>query len=191
MARRKKVDVITAVREDLRAHLVSLREQIERLTREERAVAQALSSLDNDGTVAPSAARAPTGVGDAARRAPRHRSAAKGAATSRRPRNTKKTVERADELRGLLSDGPKSRDELAAALKVSPARVQQLLAGLGSSVSSQPDPERLRGKVWSLAPGGNAASAARATGREGLTQRRSASHGLPASRRRNRPDGPP
>jgi DNA-binding MarR family transcriptional regulator len=54
------------------------------------------------------------------------------------------------ELHGVLADGPKSRSELAGALGVSPARVQQLLAELGGAVSSRPHPEQRQGKLWSL-----------------------------------------
>ena len=59
-------------------------------------------------------------------------------------------VSEAAELSQLLTEGAKSRKDLAAALKVSPARVQQLLNELGSSVSSQPDPNEPRAKLWSL-----------------------------------------
>ncbi|MCA1680380.1 MAG: hypothetical protein LC777_16220, partial [Actinobacteria bacterium] len=79
---------------------------------------------------------------------------------------TKSTADRVKQLEGLLAAGPKSRSDLAAALKVSPARVQQLLAQLGSAVSAQPHPELRRGKLWSLkaAGGGKGASTSAAKG---------------------------
>ena len=63
----------------------------------------------------------------------------------------------------MLANGPKSRNDLAAALTVSPARVQQLLAELGSSVSSQPDPGQRQGKLWTLKGAGDGASPAKPT----------------------------
>lgn len=70
-----------------------------------------------------------------------------------------------NELRGLLGEGPRSRNDLAAALNVSPARVQQLLAEFGSAVSSQPDPGQRRGKLWSLKGSANAEGAKAAASR--------------------------
>lgn len=64
------------------------------------------------------------------------------------------TADRVTEPEELLPAGPKSRSDLPATLKASPARVQQLLAQLGNAVSAQQDPELRRGK-----PGPSRASA--------------------------------
>ena len=135
------------------------------LAAEEHALTQALASLDGDGASSP-----PASASNAADRPragnSRTRRPTRSAGTSRRRRRrgaSKSTADRMNELRELLADGPKSRNELAAALKVSPARVQQLLAELGSSVSSQPGPEQRRGKLWTLTAG-NGARRVRADG---------------------------
>jgi hypothetical protein len=188
--RKKTDDVLASARKDLQAQLAVVRGELSRLAAEENALAQALSSLDGDGALA---STAPTAAGsDGApktKSSPRRNSAGK-ARTSRRRRRaaSKSTADRVDELRGLLADGPKSRSDLAAALKVSPARVQQLLAELGGSVSSQPSPEPRQGKLWTLTNPGNGSSAAkpiekRSSGRaKARSTRKSAA---PPSKQRN------
>jgi hypothetical protein len=160
---RKTDEVLSSARKELEAQLAIVRDEIARLTAEEHALTHAVSSLDGGnpamstgGKVSKSAgsrtAKSQATTRSTPKAVPGHR---------RRPRGaTKSTADRVNELRGLLADGPKSRSDLAAALKVSPARVQQLLAELGSSVSSQPDPQR-RGKLWGLKGSGNGASAAK------------------------------
>ena len=174
--RKKTDDVLASARKDLQAQLAVVRDEMTRLAAEERALTQALSTLDGDGASPPTAS-APRASGRASSGKTRARSSArahasgKGTTTRRRRRRgvSKSTADRVSELQGLLSSGPKTRNDLAAALKVSPARVQQLFAELGSSVSSQPDPAQPRGKLWALTRGGDGASAAKRTGE---TQRR-------------------
>ena len=168
---RRTDEVLAVARRELEAQLAVVREEIARLAAEERALTHAVSSLDGGNPATSS------DDGESSKRAVRSRSAKrqgrKGSATrkassSRRSRTrsaSKSTAQRVDELRGLLADGPKSRTDLAAALNVSPARVQQLLAELGSAVSSQPDRGRRRGKLWSLKGRGNGASATAAARR--------------------------
>ncbi len=154
----KTDEVLAAARKDLEAQLAVVREQIARLAAEELALTHAVSSLDGANPAASSAGTTSTRtVRSRAAKSESKRSTRK-ASSSRRRRSrgaNKSTADRLNELRALLSDGPKSRTDLAAALKVSPARVQQLLAELGDSVFSQPDPTQRRGKLWSLAGGGN------------------------------------
>ena len=157
------IEVLAAARKDLEAQLAVVREQIARLTAEERALTHAVSALDGGN---PSASSAGTTTGRTATARTRGRQGAKSSARkasstrSRRRRGaSKSTADRVNELRELLADGPKSRADLAAALKVSPARVQQLLAELGGSVSSQPDPAQRRGKLWSLKGGADGTGA--------------------------------
>jgi len=160
-------EVLAAARKDLKDQLEIVREEMARLGGEERALTEALSSLN--GASARSAATAPAGrSGDASTAgdgSSRKSSARKtGAGRRRGPRAaSKSTADRVKELQGVLANGPKSRNDLAAALKVSPARVQQLLAELGSSVSSQPDPGQRQGKLWTLKGAGNGASPAKPT----------------------------
>jgi hypothetical protein len=147
---RKTDEVLASARTELEAQLVVVRDEIARLTAEEQALTHAVSNLNggNPATSAEGSVRT-----RATSRKPRARRAAgtrKSARGRRRGGATKTTAERVEELRGLLADGPKSRNDLAAALKVSPPRVQQLLAELGSAVASQPDPNQRRGKLWSL-----------------------------------------
>lgn len=152
---KKTGEVLAAARKDLEAQLVVVREEMGRLAAEELALTSALSSLNGDSTSSPSAPRAGRagGQGGTAQGSTR-RSSARKAPRRRRPRGaSKSTAERVKELEGLLADGPKSRTDLAAALKVSPARVQQLLAELGGSVSSQRDPGQRQGKLWTLKAG--------------------------------------
>lgn len=188
--RKKTDDVLASARKDLQAQLAIVRDEMSRLAAEEHALTQALSSLDGDGaspTTSPAAGasgRAPSGK-TPARSSARARATGKGTSRRRRRRGaSKSTADRVSELQGLLADGPKSRNDLAAALKVSPARVQQLLAELGSSVSSQRDPEQPRGKLWALTGGGNGASAPKPTGRRsGGTAKRKSTR-KPAARRK-------
>ncbi len=147
----KTNEVLASARKELQAQLAVVREDLSRLTAEERALTQALTSLDGDSGSAQTGAstsnrgeRSPAGRTRSSRR-----KTASG--RTRRRGQSKSTAERVEELRGLLAQGPHSRADLAAALRVSPARVQQLLGELGSSVSSQPDPNQRRGKLWVLA----------------------------------------
>src|SRR5919202_2094485 len=144
-------EVLASARKELEAQLAVVREELSRLTAEESALTQALTSLDGEGRSAQTdASTSNRGEGS---RAGSVTSTSRKTATGRRRRRgqSKSTAERVEELRALLTEGPRSRADLAAALKVSPARVQQLLAELGSSVSSQRDPNQRRGKLWVLA----------------------------------------
>ena len=167
----KKTDeVLASARKDLQAQLAVVRDEMGRLAGEERALTQALSSLDGDGSSSRSAATRAAKVagGPPPGKSSTRRSSAGNPGASRRRRRrggTKSTADRLSELEGLLSDGPKSRNDLAAALKLSPARVQQLLSELGGKVSSQPAPQQRQGKLWTLAGRGNGASAAKPTRR--------------------------
>ena len=173
--------------------LVVVREEMSQLAAEERALTAALSSLDGDGASLSTTAR--TANADDRSRTPqssaRSSSTRKAGTSGRRRRRgaTKSTADRVNELQALLADGPKSRNELAAALKVSPARVQQLLVELGKrSVSSQRDPEQRQEKLWALSGRGNGprpqAGAASAAA-ERRRQRRLASRQLVASKQRS------
>ncbi len=146
-AGRKTDEVLAAARNELQAQLGVVREEQARLAAEEAALTHALSSLNGGGS--PSADRSAGGGGASRSRAAKPKGRASGRRRRRRG-SAKSTADRVEELRALLVDGPRSRNDLAAALEVSPARVQQLLAELGSSVSSQPDPERGQGKLWAL-----------------------------------------
>ena len=151
--RKKTNDVLASARSDLQAQLAVVRGEMSRLAAEEHALTHALSNLDGDGT-SPSTTATTAGTRGRSRTAKgstRRKSTRKAARGRRRSGASKSTADRVSELQGLLGDGPKSRNDLAAALKVSPARVQQLLADLGSLVSSQPDPKQRRGKLWVLA----------------------------------------
>ena len=160
--RKQTGEVLATAREGLQAQLIVVRDEIARLTAEERALTQALSSMHGDSASSPRTATADKRATRA--QGTTRSSGRKATSRSRRQRGaSKSTADRVNELRGQLADGPKSRNTLAAALKVSPARVQQLLAELGSGVSSQPDPDNGRGKLWALEGSGNGASAAKAT----------------------------
>ena len=153
---KKTDDVLASARHDLEAQLAAVREEIARLAAEEQALAHAVSGLDgeNPATSSIGTVSSPTVPADKKNGAKRStRKATDGRRTRPRAAN-KTTADRVNELQGLLAGGPKSRTDLAAALKVSPARVQQLLAELGGSVSSQPDPAQRRGKLWSRAGSG-------------------------------------
>ncbi len=184
---KKTGEVLAAARKDLEAQLVVVREEMSRLAAEERALTSAVSSLNGDSTSSPSAPRAGRagGQGGTAQGSTR-RSSARKAPRRRRPRGaSKSTAERVKELEGLLADGPKSRTDLAKALKVSPARVQQLLAELGGSVSSQRDPGQRQGKLWTLKAGsGNGASAAKPTARRSTRGAKGVSTRKPSARRK-------
>ncbi len=156
-AGRKTDEVLASARRELQAQLSVVRDEQARLAAEERVLTQALSSLNGDSSSSATDGSTPARSGAAKTKS----SARKATPGRRRQRgSSKSTADRVEELRGLLADGPRSRSDLAAELRVSPARVQQLLAELGSAVSSQPDPQRGRVKLWSLKDGGNGASAA-------------------------------
>lgn len=165
LTRRKTEEVLAAARRDLQAQLAVVRSEIARLGAEEDALTGALASL-NGASSSPAAA---TGKADGRPRAPKKSAARRSirkasSGQRRRPRGpSKPTADRVKELQALLADGAKSRNALAAALKVSPARVQQLLSELGGAVSSQPDPAQRQGKLWSLKSSGNGATAAKPT----------------------------
>lgn len=184
---RKTDQVIASARKELEAQLAAVRDEIARLTAEERALTHAVSNLDG-GNPATSAA------GTASKRAVSARPAqsreVKSSTGKRSPgrrrrarTRSKSTADRLDDLRGLLGDGPKSRSDLAAALKVSPARVQQLLAELGSSVSSRPDPNQRRGKLWSL--DGDVTAGGTGAGNPAKRGRRTSTASTKQSRRRS------
>ncbi len=188
VARRKTDDVLASARKDLEAQLAVVRDEIGRLAGEELALTEALSSLGGDGASTSMRAAAVNVSGRSRNvKSSGTRSTARKAGTSLRRRRrgaSKPTADRLKDLEGLLADGPKSRNDLAAALKVSPARVQQLLAGLGSAVSSQPDPEQRQGKLWALADGGNGASATKTTAKRSSGRAKGASPRKPAVRRK-------
>ncbi len=152
----KTNEVLAGARKDLEAQLAVVREEIARLAAEEQALAHAVSSLDGGNPATSAGGRvSKRAVQSDKKRSGRSSTRKASAGRRRRPRAANKaTADRVNELQGLLADGPKSRTDLAAALKVSPARVQQLLGELGGSVSSQPDPAQRRGKLWSLAGSG-------------------------------------
>jgi hypothetical protein len=100
----------------------------------------------------------------AARPRRRERAAASGDGRSRRrpsPRRTgaaarrvtvgRPTAEQAERLAALLREGPKARDEIALALRLSRTRTGQLLDALGARVTSETDPDNPRRKRWRLA----------------------------------------
>jgi len=174
-------EVLSSARQDLQAQLSVVRDELARLSTEERTLSQALSALEG-----PKAAAGTNGGATESKprtsATQRKRSARKPAARGRRRRSTNKsTGDRVQELRGLLGEGPKSRNDLAAALKVSPARVQQLLAELGGSVSSQPDPSNGRARLWSLKGSGNGASSGKRAASSGGRQRRGTAGRRPRS----------
>ncbi len=185
---RKTDDVLASARKDLEAQLGVVRDEMTRLAGEERALTQALSSLDGDS--APSSTTAPAAkVGAGPRKvksSARRSSPGKASSTRRGGRRgaSKSTADRVSELQGLLGDGPKSRNDLASALKVSPARVQQLLAVLGSAVSSQPNPEQRQSKLWTLTGRANGASAAKQGARPNSGRAKATSTRKPAARRK-------
>lgn len=185
--RKKTEDVLAAARKELQAQLALVHDEMSRLAAEEQALTQALSTLDTNGASSSATAPAakPSGETRTARTSTRRSSARKTGTTRRRRRGaSKSTADRVNELRGLLADGPKSRNDLAAALKVSPARVQQLLAELGSSVASRRDPDQRQGKLWALTDGSNGASAAKPTTRRSGGRAKDASTRKPAARRK-------
>ena len=143
-AGRKTDEVLAAARRDVQEQLDVVRDELTRLAAEEAALTQALASLDGDGITAASVSQTKSRS-----RPPKSRGSTRRP-TARRRAASKSTAERVDQLRGLLADGPKSRAQLAAALDVSPARVQQLLSALGGAVSSRPDPSQGRSRLWSL-----------------------------------------
>ena len=156
--------VLASARKDVEAQLKLVRTEIARLAGEECTLTQALSSLDGESASAATQTRNGGRRGSSGGRATRStRASARKASAGGRSRRAsgKSTADRVEELRGLLAAGPKSRNDLASALNVSPARVQQLLAELGSSVTSQPDPNQRRGKLWSLHGRANGAGAAK------------------------------
>ena len=184
--RRKTDEVLASARKELQAQLGVVREELGRLAAEEHALTEALSSLDGD-RASPSATAPASKTGGRTRTSANaaRKSSTRKAGTSRRrrPRSASKpTADRVEELRRLLADGPKSRNDLAAALKVSPARVQQLLAELGNSVSSEPDPEQRQGKLWSLSGSGNAAIGAKRSSKRGGGTAKAASARKPSAR---------
>lgn len=172
MANRKRTDeVLATARKELQAQLALVRDEMSRLAAEERALTDALSSLDGGSSASSRTSKAGGGAAATGSRRSSTRKSAKG----RRRRGSgqsKSTADRLDELTGLLAGGPKSRTDLAAALNVSPARVQQLLAALGSSVTSQPNPEQRQGKLWSLKGSGGASGATRGSaGKDGSARK--------------------
>jgi hypothetical protein len=173
---RQKIDqVLASARKDLEVQLGVVRADMARLIAEEQELIAALGNLARDGK-APEPGRA---AGK-----PRSRSSSKAAgrkATARngsRPRRrrgaSKPTAERVEQLRTVLAEGPASRSDLAASLKVSPARVQQLLEELGSSVSSRPNPGDRRGKLWGIKGARNGASAPKRPSRRSARQGKAA-----------------
>ena len=178
---RKTDEVLASARRELQAQLGVVLEELARLANEERTLTQALSSI-NGGASSSATDGSGSSRQTTARASKSRRSARKPTSGRRKRGGTKSTADRVEELRGLLADGPRSRGDLAAALKVSPARVQQLLAQLGSSVSSQPDPNNGQVKLWTLTAGGNGASAeAPRTGSKGGAK---GSRRKPAARRK-------
>ena len=165
----KKTDeVLASARKDLKAQLALVRQEASRLAAEEGALTAALATLGGDS--------APASAAPAAKRAAKSSTPKRSGRRARR-RSTggaKSTADRVKELEGVLADGPKSRNELAAALTVSPARVQQLLAALGKSVTSEPAPGPRQGKLWSLKGRANGASAARKPAAKRRTKPKSA-----------------
>lgn len=170
VTRRKTNEVLASARRDVEAQLAVVRDELSRLSSEEAALTQALSSLVGNGGSSGAATKSNGDARAGATPSSPARSSTRKAATGRRRRRrgtSKSTADRVNELRELLADGPKSRSDLATALAVSPARVQQLLAELGGSVSSQPDPEQRRGKLWSLKGSANGTSTQRAPTKPG------------------------
>ena len=189
-AGRNTDEVLAAARRDLQSQLAVVREELSRLTAEEHALTRALSSLVGDGASSTTAAAADASGRSAGPKRPARPSSAKkaGASRGRRRRGpSKPTADRLSELQGLLADGPKSRNDLATALKVSPARVQQLLAELGSSVSSQRDPEQAQAKLWALTGRGNGAGTEEPSGRRTRGATTGKSPRKPTARRKPAP----
>ena len=180
----KTDEVLAAARKDLEAQLALVREQIERLTAEELALTHAISSLDGGDPATSSAGATSKSAAAPARKGQGTKgSARKGSSRQRRRRGaSKSTADRVDELRELLAEGPKSRADLAAALNVSSARIQQLLAELGGSVSSPPDPKQRRGKLWSLKGAGNGAGATKPASKGGSQSAKADSRRKPSAR---------
>ena len=181
----KTDEVLASARKDLETQLAVVREQIERLAADELALTHAISSLDG-GNPATSSAGAVSKRAAAPARKPQGSkgSARKGSRPRRRRRGaSKSTADRVTELRELLAEGPKSRADLAAALGVSSARIQQLLAELGGSVSSQPDPAQRRGKLWSLRGTGNGAGTTKSASKGGSESAKADSRRKPSARR--------
>lgn len=178
---RKTDEVLASARKDLQAQLGVVRDELARLAGEEQALTRALSTLDGGGSARANGAGSESPRPRARGSRGAKRAARKPGARGRSRGKPKSTAGRVEELRGLLTGGPKSRTDLAAALKVSPARVQQLLGELGSSVSSQAAPGR-QGKLWSLkAAGGNGASAAKATSKSAKGKAKRTSTRKPAA----------
>ena len=185
-ATRKTDDVLASARKDLQSQLAVVRGEMNRLAAEEHALTQALSSLNGDGASASTAPTAAVSGGAPKVKSSAGRNSAGKARTSRRRRRgaSKSTAERVDELQGLLAEGPKSRSDLATALKVSPARVQQLLAELGGSVSSQPNPEPRRGRLWTFTGPSNGSSATKPSERPSSGRAKARSTRKPTARRK-------
>ena len=179
---RRTDEVLAAARSEVQAQLALVREELSWLASEELALMEALSSLNGESSTAADDGVSKRPQGPRAAKS-RGRATGRTQAPARRRRGaSKSTADRVEELRGLLAEGPRSRTDLAAALKVSPARVQQLLAELGSSVSSRPDPKQRRGKLWALSGSGNGAGAESTGKRTGGSK--GASPRKPASRRK-------
>ena len=184
--RKKTDDVLASARKDLQSQLAIVRGEMNRLAAEEHALTQALSSLNGDGASASTAPTAAVSGGAPKVKSSARRNSPGKARTSRRRRRgaSKSTAERVDELQGLLAEGPKSRNELATALKVSPARVQQLLAELGGLVSSQPNPEPRRGRLWTFTGPSNGSSAGKPSERPSSGRAKARSTRKPTARRK-------
>ncbi len=186
---KKTGEVLAAARKDLEAQLAVVREEMRRLAAEELALTHAVSNLDGgnpatsaDGTVSKRAVGSSRTKGQGQKKpAPKARTSGR----RRRRGTSKSTAERVSELQGLLAEGPKSKAAIAAALKVSPPRVQQLLAELGGSVSSQPDPGQRRGKLWTLKPGSGKGARTRkpAAGGSAGRGKRASTRRAPAARK--------
>ena len=157
---RRKIDQILAdARKDLEAQLELVRVEKTRLAAEEQELTAAIAGLETNGGGSPPVARRRQRA--AATRSTKAGTRSSGGAKGRRKRTANKpTAQRLDELRALLTEGPKSRGDIATALKLSPARVQQLLGELGTAVTSQPANDG-RAKLWSIKGARNGASAAR------------------------------
>ena len=174
-------EVLSSARQDLQGQLSVVRDELVRLAAEERTLRQALSALEGTAAVATNGGATESKPRASANR--RKRSTRKPTSRGGKRRSTNKsTADRVQQLRALLGDGPKSRNDLAMELKVSPARVQQLLTELGSAVSSQPDPSNGRARLWSLKGSANGATASK-QGTSGGGRRGRAS-GRERSRRR-------
>jgi hypothetical protein len=161
-ASQRKIDqVLTSARKELESQLGVVRAEMARLAADEQELTAALANLSTDGSASTSRDGASRRRSSSRKQAAkRSRRSGNGRRAGGRRAASKSTAERVEEVRALLADGPKSRNELAAALKVSPARVQQLLGELGGSVSSQPDGDK-RAKLWTISGASDRASASK------------------------------